>query len=181
MRVAPPGRAGLVAALTESVPAGGIVDFATPISPGTRLGAKSVVVFAGLHGAVVVARLTTRQAGNVSEELNSTSGTAGAARRWLLPGAIATSKVDDVVTIADPGPDNATVRLSELTYGPLPSSLAVVSVLAGTQRKVDLRSLLKQPATFALEITASEPVLVEQQLKPAHGATTAVGAIPFAP
>ena len=45
--VAPPGAAGAVAALSEDVPAEGIVEFETPITPGTRLGARSVVVSAG--------------------------------------------------------------------------------------------------------------------------------------
>ena len=85
--VAPPGPGGLVAALTENVPAGGIVDFATPIAPGTRLGAKSVVVFAGRGAAIVVARLTTRQRSGLSEELNSTSGTAGAAEAMASAGS----------------------------------------------------------------------------------------------
>jgi len=177
--VAPPGRAGLVAALTENVPAGGIVDFATPIVPGTRLGAKSVVVLAGRGATVIVARLTTRQRSPVLEELNSTSGTAGASEQWLLPGATVSAKIDDVVTLVDPGGKSASVILRELTYGPVAARLAQVSVLAGTQAKVDLRRVVGHPATFALEISASAPVLVEQQLKPSRGQITAVGGIPI--
>ena len=58
--VAPPGRAGIVAALTEDVPAGGIVDFATPVTGTSGLGTGSVVVSAKGGRPIVVARLTTR-------------------------------------------------------------------------------------------------------------------------
>ena len=54
--VAPPASPARVAALTEDVPAGGIVEFETPITPGTRLGARSVVVSALKARPIVVAR-----------------------------------------------------------------------------------------------------------------------------
>ena len=179
--VAPPGRAGKVAALTEDVPAGGIVDFATPIAPGTRMGAKSVVVSAQGAG-VVVARLTTRQQGPALEELSTTSGTAGPGERWLLPGGVVTPGIDDVVAIDNPGLTNASVTLLELIGG---SSGAVwmgdFRVLAGTQRNIDLRPILKDAPEVAFEISATAPVLVEQQLRQGRGQTTDVGGIPILP
>jgi hypothetical protein len=180
--VAPPGAAGKVAALTEEVPAGGIVDFATPITPGTRLGAKSVVISAR-GGAVVVARLTTRQKSRTLEELNSTAGTAGPKQKWLLPGAMDNRGVDDVVTLANPGGRTVSVRLLGLTYGPAEElMIETVDVLAGTSRSVDLGALLDPaPGGFALQVSSTAPILVEQQLEARHGQTSAVGGIPVEP
>jgi hypothetical protein len=180
--VAPPGRAGKVAALTEDVPAGGIVDFATPIAPGTRAGAKSVVVSAQGGAVVVVARLTTRQRGSVLEELDATSGTAGPADRWLLPGAVVTPGIDDVVTIDNPGSKSASVELLELIGGAVGAVwIGAFNVLGGTQRNVDLKPILKDAPEVALEVSATAPVLVEQQLRPGHGQTTDVGGVPIQP
>ncbi|MGD0943706.1 MAG: hypothetical protein ABR972_05445 [Acidimicrobiales bacterium] len=180
--VAPPGRSGRVAALTEDVPAGGMVDFATPIAPGARVGVKSVVVSAEGGTAIVVARLTTRQRGRVLEELNATSGTAGPQKAWLLPGAMVTPSIDDVVTLDDPGVRNASVTLLALTDGPAPAvHLGVVKVFAGSERNVDLKPLLKHAPAFALEVRATVPILAEQQLRPDRGQTTAIGGIPVSP
>jgi len=180
--VAPPGPAGKVAALTQAVPPGGIVNFATPIAPGTRLGAKSVVISAE-GGAVVVARLTTRQRSRVLEELSSTSGTAGPQDKWLLPGAMVNRGVDDVVTLENPGGRTVSVTLLALTYGPAEEvPIETVDVLAGMSRSVDLGTLLKRAqGGFALKVSASAPILVEQQLRPRHGQTTAAGGIPVQP
>jgi hypothetical protein len=180
--VAPPGHGGRVAALSEDVPAGGIVDFQTPIAPGTRLGAKSVVITAATGSLVLVARVTARQRSRSLEELNTTLGTAGAGERWLLPGATVTAGIDDIVTLADPGTKSATVSLVELPD--LPAArvhLKDFTVLAGSQRNVDLGSLMKDAPEFALEVTADAPVLVEQQLRPRHGETAALGAILVSP
>jgi hypothetical protein len=148
--VAPPGRAGKVAALTEDVPAGGIVDFATPIAPGTRAGANS--------------------------------GTAGPADRWLLPGAVVTPGIDDVVTIDNPGSKSASVELLELIGGAVGAVwIGAFNVLGGTQRNVDLKPILKDAPEVALEVSATAPVLVEQQLRPGHGQTTDVGGVPIQP
>jgi hypothetical protein len=180
--VAPPGPSGKVAALTQQVAPGGIVSFATPIAPGTRLGAESVVISAE-GGAVVVARLTTRQRSRVLEELNSTSGTAGPKDKWLLPGAMVNRGVDDIVTLENPGGRTVSVTLLELTYALAQEvPLETVDVLAGTSRPIDLGALLKRATGgFALEVSATAPILVEQQLRPRLGQTTAVGGIPVQP
>jgi hypothetical protein len=179
--VAPPGQAGRVAALTEDVPAGGIVEFQTPIAPGTRLGAKSVIVTAA-GSAVVVARVTARQRSHSLEELNTTFATAGPGERWLLPGGSVSAGIDDIVTVSDPGTKSATVSLVELPDLPATRvQFKAFTVLAGSQRNVDLKTLMKQSPEFALEVTSSAPVLVEQQLRPRHGETAASGAIPVLP
>jgi hypothetical protein len=179
--VAPPGRTGKVAALTEDVPAGGIVEFATPIAPGTPAGARSVVV-SSQGGVVVVARLTTRQRTTALEELNATSGTAGPSDRWLLPGAVVTANISDVLTVDNPGTRSAAVTLLELIGG---SAGAVwrgaYTVLPGTQRSINLRPILNHAPEVGLELSATVPILVEQQLTPGHGQTTDVGAIPMLP
>jgi hypothetical protein len=178
--VAPPGPSGAVAALSEDVPAEGIVEFETPVTPGARLAARSVVVSAGGAGSVVVARITTREAGPSLVELNATSGTAGPSRRWLLPGATVTAGSDDVVTVADPGSEDASVRLIELPDLPaVPVRFRPVTVYAGSQRSIDLGPLMKKAPAFALEVLSSAPVLVEGQLHPRHGLTDATGAIPL--
>jgi len=86
------------------------------------------------------------------------------------------------VTLADPGTKSATVSLVELPD--LPAArvhLKDFTVLAGSQRNVDLGSLMKDAPEFALEVTADAPVLVEQQLRPRHGETAALGAILVSP
>ncbi len=186
--VAPPGRSGQVAALSASVPARGMVGFATPIAPGTRLGAASVVITAQ-GGVVVVARLTTRQRSDVLEELNATSGTDGPRSEWLLPAAMGGKGVDDVVTLANSGGRTASVTLRELTYGRgYEVDLGTVQVLAGSTRPVELGSLSRKDSGsrgdaggFALEVSSTVPILVEQQLRPRQGQTTAVGGIPVEP
>lgn len=179
--VAPPGREGAVAALTEQVPAGGVVDFATPITPVDHLSARSVLVSAGKTAQVVVARLTTRQTGPKLLELDSTAGSSKAARTWLLPGATTSRHVEDTITLVDPGPINATVALRALYYGPRPHLLGTVEVLAGTERDVELGGLVKGPATFALEVSTGVPILAEQQLRPSHGQVTAEVGMPVEP
>jgi len=177
--VAPPGRAGIVAALTEDVPAGGIVDFATPVTAGSGLTAGSVVVSAQGGTPIVVGRLTTRYRTRVLEEVDATAGTAGPHDEWLLPGATVVPRIDDVVTLADPGTAGATVTLLELTHGATaPVRLEVVRVGAGSELEVDLGSVLRYAPIFALQVLATVPILVEQQLTPHHGLTTATGGFP---
>jgi hypothetical protein len=180
--VAPPGRTGAVAALSEEIPAGGIVNFETPIEPGTRLGASSVVVSAQSGRHIVVARLTTRRRTSTLEELNATSGTAGPRKTWLLPGAVVTPAIADFVTLANPGTKSASVTLTELPDLPaVAMRFKTITLLAGSQRDVDLGPLMKDVPEFALEISATAPVLVEEQFRPRHGLTTALGAIPVLP
>ena len=142
--VAPPGRAGIVAALTEVVPGGGIVDFATPVTGKSGLGTGSVVISAQGPTPVVVARLTTRYKTRVLEDIDATPGTAGPSDEWLLPGASLTSRIDDDVTLEDPGTEGATVTLLELAHGAAASArLEVVSLGAGSEVELNLRSVLK--------------------------------------
>jgi hypothetical protein len=177
--VAPPGRAGIVAALTEVVPGGGIVDFATPVTGKSGLGTGSVVISAQGPTPVVVARLTTRYKTRVLEDVDATPGTAGPSDEWLLPGASLTSRIDDDVTLEDPGTEGATVTLIELAHGEAASArLEVVSLGAGSELELNLRSVLKYAPSFALRVSASVPILVEQQLTPLSGLTTSAGGIP---
>jgi hypothetical protein len=179
---APPGRAGIVAALTEDVPAGGIVDFATPVTGRSGFGTGSVVVSAQTGKPIVVARLTTRYSTRSLEAIDATPGTAGPHDEWLLPGASRTSQVKDVVTLDDPGPDGATVEIFELTSGGgTPALLEEVSLHAGSDVGINLGLVLKYAPSFALRVVASAPILVEQQLTPRGGLTTAAGGIPVRP
>ncbi len=180
--VAPPGRAGIVAALTEDVPAGGIVDFATPVTGRSGFGTGSVVVSAQEGKPIVVARLTTRYSTRVLEAIDATPGTAGPRDEWLLPGGSRTSQVKDVVTLDNPGPDGATVDFFELTSrGGTPALLEEVSLPAGSDVGINLGLVLKDAPSFALRVVASGPILVEQQLTPHSGLTTAAGGIPVQP
>jgi hypothetical protein len=90
---------------------------------------------------------------------------------------------DDVVTLANPGGRTAAATLLALTYGRAQEvNIGTFDVLAGTTRSVDLGALMTQyPGGFAMEVSSTEPILVEQQLKPRHGQTTAVGGIPVEP
>jgi hypothetical protein len=54
----------------------------------------------------------------------------------------------------------------------------VVRVGAGSELEVDLGSVLRYAPIFALQVLATVPILVEQQLTPHHGLTTATGGIP---
>jgi len=177
--VAPPGRAGIAAALTEDVPAGGIVDFATPVTDISGQGTGSVVISAQQATPIVVARLTTRYRTRVLEAIDATPGTAGPSDEWLLPGASLTSRIGDMVTLEDPGTKGANVTLLELTRGAAaPARLEVVSLRAGSELEVNVGSVLKYAPSFALRVSASVPILVEQQLTPRGGLTTSAGGIP---
>jgi hypothetical protein len=168
-----------VAALTEVVPGGGIVDFATPVTGKSGLGTGSVVISAQGPTPVVVARLTTRYKTRVLEDVDATPGTAGPSDEWLLPGASLTSRIDDDVTLEDPGTEGATVTLIELAHGEAASArLEVVSLGAGSELELNLGSVLKYAPSFALRVSASVPILVEQQLTPLSGLTTSAGGIP---
>jgi hypothetical protein len=176
--VSPPGRTGIAEALTEEVPAAGTIDFATPVTVGGGIGFGSVVISAQ-GSPVVVARRTTRYRTRSLEELDSTPGTAGPHDQWLIPGATSTSETEDVVALVDPGPLGAKVTLSELTHSSaVPVRFKIVEVGPGTEMALDLNKILKKDPAFAVEISATVPILVEQQLTALHGLTTACGAIP---
>jgi len=177
--VAPPGRAGMTSALTAEVPAGGVVDFATPITPEGHIGSGSVTVSAR-GAAIVAARVTTRSGHRGLQALDATSGTAGPDDEWLLPGAALRWHVGDVITLADPGAEGATVKVLELTNGAASTTrlLNVVRLPAGDELEVRLSSVLHLAPAFAVEVLATAPILVEQQLTARHGLTTASGGIP---
>ncbi|MGD0983553.1 MAG: DUF5719 family protein [Acidimicrobiales bacterium] len=180
--VAPPGRAGIAAALTEDVPAGGIVDFATPVTGRSGLGTASVVVSAQRGAPIVVARLTTRYKTHDLEAVDATPGTAGPRDEWLVAGGLLTSHVVDVVTLDDPGTEGATVTLFELTRGAAgPARLDVVSLVAGSDMDFNLGSVLRYAPSFALLVSSSVPILVEQQLMSRGGLTSSTGGIPVLP
>ena len=90
---------------------------------------------------------------------------------------------DDVVTLANPGSRTAAATLLELTYGRAKEvNIGTVDVLAGSTRSVALATLMTwDPGGFAMNVSSTEPILVEQQLKPRRGQTTAVGGIPVEP
>jgi len=177
--VAPPGQAGEAAALTADVPAGGIVDFATPIDPGGGTGPGSVVISAHGQASIVAARLTTRPSSPGLEELDVTAGTAGPGDEWLLPGAAFGPRVGDAVTLANPGTRGATVTLFELSSGAAAKvRLDTVTLPAGSEVAVDLGSSVAGAAAFAIGVSATDPILVEQALVLRQGLTTAVGGIP---
>ncbi len=168
-----------MAALTEDVRPGGIADFATPVTGRSGLGTGSVVISAQNGMPIVVARLTTRYRTRVLEAIDATEGTSGPRDEWLLPGASLSSHVDDVVTLEVPGAKGALVKLSELTHGSAAEArLETVSLPAGSELEVNLGSVLKKAPSFALRVSATVPILVEQQLSFRGGLTTASGAIP---
>ncbi len=178
MSVAPPGRAGTAAALTAEVPAGGVVDFATPIPPEGR--APGSVTISSESGApIVAARVTTRSSKRALEELDATSGSAGPSDEWLLPGAAVARGVRDVLTLANPGTRGTTVTLLEL-----PSLTArtvrpsVLSLPAGSRVAIALASVLTGAPAFAVQVSATVPILAEQAFTPGHGLTTSVAGIP---
>jgi len=177
--VAPPGPEGVKAALTEDVPAGGIVQFATPVTGTSGLQTASVVISAQQGRPIVVARLTTRYRSRLLEAIDATPGTAGPSGDWLLPGGSLTRAVDDVVTLDDPGTQNATVTLSELSNGPAgPVRLEVVSLLAGSETELNMASVLGSAPSFSLLVSGDVPILVEQQLAYRGGLTSSAGGIP---
>jgi len=177
--VAPPGPEGVKAALTEDVPAGGIVQFATPVTGTSGLQTASVVISAQQGRPIVVARLTTRYRSRLLEAIDATPGTAGPSDDWLLPGGSLTRAVDDVVTLDDPGTQNATVTLSELSNGPAgPVRLEVVSLLAGSETELNMASVLGSAPSFSLLVSGDVPILVEQQLAYRGGLTSSAGGIP---
>jgi hypothetical protein len=84
-----------------------------------------------------------------------------------------------VVTIEDPGTEGSTVTLLELTHGTAARSrLEVVDLSAGSELEVNLGSVLKNTPLFAVSVSASVPILVEQQLTSRGGLTAAAGGIP---
>ena len=71
------------------------------------------------------------------------------------------------------------MTLLELAHGEAaPARLEVVSLGAGSEVELNLRSVLKFAPSFALRVSASVPILVEQQLTPLSGLTTSAGGIP---
>ena len=180
--VAPPGRAGVAAALSEVVPAGGIVDFATPVTGKSGLGTGSVVISAQKEMPVVVARVTTRYKTRLLEAIDVTAGTAGPHEEWLAAGGSLSSRFEDVVTLDNPGSEDATVTLFELGNGPAgPARLDVVSLVAGSEMDFNVGSVLRYAPSFALLVSANVPILVEQQLVYRGGLTSSAGGIPILP
>jgi hypothetical protein len=176
--VAPPGRTGAAAALSAEVPGGGVVDFATPIGVG---GAAPGTVTVSAHGnaPIVVARLSTRIGEAALEELSGTAGTAGPRDDWLLPGAVVTARFGDVLTLANPGTRPAIVTVIELVSRPGATvRLGVVALRAGAEVALDLGSVLSDAPAFAVELSATRPILAEQLFTPFKGLTTAAGGIP---
>jgi hypothetical protein len=177
--VAPPGRAGKAAAIVAEVPAGGIVDFAEPVIVGSTTPVGSVVISAKGHTPVVVARVTTRLRTRFLEEQEATAGTAGPHDEWLLPGAIVAPWTGDVVLLANPGNKSAAVTLSEFCPGAVePVRLKVVELGAGVEIEVSLGSAGKPAEVFAVQVSATVPVLAEQQQMPQQGMITTAGGIP---
>ncbi len=177
--IAPPGRAGAAAALTAEIPAGGVVEFPTPVpSRGGRPG--SVVVSARGGAAIVVVRLTTSTVGHRAvEALDVTSGTAGPSTEWLLPAGAASPKFGDVVVLTNPGARAANVTLRALRNEDLaPVDMSSVGLPAGARVAIELAPALKDAPAFALQVSATAPVLAEQLLTPLHGLTTSVGGVP---
>ena len=87
-----------------------------------------------------------------------------------------------MITVADPGTKDASVRLVELPNLPaVRVRFQPVTVYAGSQRSINLAPLMKDAPAFAIEVVSSVPVLVEEQLHPRHGLTAALGAIPITP
>ena len=67
-----------------------------------------------------------------SRTLDATAGTGGPSKKWLLPGAVVTATIGDIVTLVDPGSAVASVSLVELPELPAaPVSFAKVTVLPG--------------------------------------------------
>ncbi len=177
--VAPPGPLGKGAALSEEVRAGGVVEFAMPVTGKSGLGTGSVVISADNGAPIVVARVTTRYRTRYLEDIDVTPGTAGPSDEWLVPGGSLAPGLDDVVTLDDPGTTAASVTLLELTHEATgPSRLEVVSLGAGSEIELNVGSVLKYAPSFALLVSAGTPILVEQQLRFHDGLTTASGAIP---
>jgi len=179
VRVSPPGPKGLAAALTADVPAGGVVDFETPIAPGGGAQGGSVIISASHGAAVVAARLTTSGIAGGVETVNAIAGTAGSCVAWLLPGAQSAPDLSDVVTLANPGTRIASVRLLE--FGGVTSKpflLRILSLPAGSRVDVNVGAILKHAAGFAILASATGAVLAEQRLTPRSGLTAAVGGIP---
>jgi hypothetical protein len=180
--VAPPGPAGIAAALSEVVPAGGIVDFATPVTGRSGLGTASVVISAQKGMPIVVARLTTRYKTRLLEAVDVTPGTAGPHEEWVAAGGSLSPQVEDVLTLDDPGSKAATVTLSELSNGRSGRArLGVVGLVAGSEMDFNVGSVLRHAPSFALLVSANIPILVEQQLTYRGGLTASAGGIPVLP
>ena len=176
--VAPPGRSGVSAALSAVVPAGGVVDFATPVGArGFAPGAVSVSAGGGVP--IVVVRVSTRTGDPAVVELSATSGTSGPREEWLISGAVQTSKVSDTLMFANPGSERSTVTLLGLRRGASTVvHLGSVTVRAGSAVTFELASVLAHAPRLAVQVSATGPILAEQLFTPTHGVTTAVGGIP---
>jgi hypothetical protein len=177
--VAPPGQSEKTAAITAEVPAGGIVEVATPVIVGGKIPVGSVVVSARWNAPIVVARVTTRLRTRHLEELQATAGTGRPCDEWLLPGAQVAPWTGDVALLANPGDGPATVTLSEFRPGALaPTRVEVVTLGAGVEIEVSLGPAGKPGRLFAVQVSATAPVLAEQQEMAVQGMITTVGGIP---
>jgi hypothetical protein len=132
--------------------------------------------------AVSVARVTTRYKTRLLEAIDVTAGTAGPHEEWLAAGGSLSSRFEDVVTLDNPGSEDATVTLFELGNGPAgPARLDVVSLVAGSEMDFNVGSVLRYAPSFALLVSANVPILVEQQLVYRGGLTSSAGGIPILP
>ena len=165
------------------VPAGGIVDFATPVTGRSGLGTASVVISAQKGMPIVVARLTTRYKTRLLEAVDVTPGTAGPHEEWVAAGGSLSPQVEDVLTLDDPGSKAATVTLSELSNGQVRPGAPRRRRASSQDRRWTstwARCCAWRPS-FALLVSANVPILVEQQLTYRGGLTASSGAIPVLP
>jgi hypothetical protein len=85
----------------------------------------------------------------------------------------------DVALLANPGDGPATVTLSEFRPGALaPTRVEVVTLGAGVEIEVSLGPAGKPGRLFAVQVSATAPVLAEQQEMAVQGMITTVGGIP---
>lgn len=155
-----------------------MADFATPVSPTGEITPASVTITAAGGVPVVAARLTGRPRSSTLDEQGMSVGTSGPSTEWLLPAATVSPRLADEVLLVDPGSRAATVSLFELAQGPTRLQLGVVTLLPGSEVAVDLGRIVHGQASFAVEVSATAPVLAEQQFTPLRGLTTAVGGLP---
>ena len=160
------------------MPAGGVVDFATPVGArGFAPGAVSVSAGGGVP--IVVVRVSTRTGDPAVVELSATSGTSGPREEWLAPERCRPRKSPTTLMFANPGSERSTVTLLGLRRGASTVvHLGSVTVRAGSAVTFELASVLAHAPRLAVQVSATAPILAEQLLTPTHGVTTAVGGIP---
>lgn len=178
VRVTPSGASGSSEAFSEEVAARSVIGLVTPEATAGSSQLASVVVQASKGSGIVVARVTTSPESLYVEQVNASMGAAGPSVGWVVLGGASSSQLDDTLILSNPGAGAAIVKIRELTGAGAAIELKVVTLAAYTQWGVDLRGPLADTPAFALEVTSSAPVLVEQQLRIRGGLTTVAGAIP---